>query len=117
MKLSPLVACSACALLLSLPTLAQKAEERSASPAAGTSAAAGGGAPRRGVPLLANQTREQFFDGLDSNRSGTVSRAEAEAAPPLAIIFIETDANGDGELSAAEFDRVLLILPDGTAVR
>jgi hypothetical protein len=69
------------------------------------------------VPLQQNQTRQQLFERLDANQSGSVSRSEAEAAPALVVIFVEMDANADGELSAAEFERVPLSRPDGSAAK
>jgi hypothetical protein len=32
------------------------------------------------------------------------------------VIFVEVDANSDGELSAAEWSTVPLVAPDGTRV-
>jgi hypothetical protein len=69
------------------------------------------------VPLQQGQTRQQLFERLDANRSGAVSRAEAEEAPALVLIFVETDVNGDGELSVIEFGRVPLSNPDGSAAK
>jgi hypothetical protein len=69
------------------------------------------------VPLPQDQTRQQLFERLDANGSGSVSRSEAEAAPALVVIFVEMDANADGELSAPEFERVPLRKPDGSAAQ
>lgn len=120
MRSSRLLFGGALALLVSLPLPAQdkdKEKPPGASPSTGASgaASAGSGSAARGsVPLQPNQTRQQLFDKLDSNKSGSVSRVEAQEAPGLVVIFIETDANSDGELSAAEFGRVPLVNPDGT---
>jgi hypothetical protein len=76
-------------------------------------ASAGRSGPGR-LQLRQGQTRKQLFDSLDTNGSGSISRSEAEAAPPLVVIFVESDTNSDNEISAAEFDRVLLLAPDGT---
>jgi len=61
--------------------------------------------------------REQTFDGLDTNRDGVISRKEAEGDPDLIIIFLETHANNDGQLSRAEFVVVPIMPEDGSAVR
>ena len=81
--------------------------------AAGTGASS---AARGSVPLQSGQTRQQLFDQLDANKSGSVSRTEAQASPALMLIFVDVDANADGELSAGEWDAVPLVNPDGTRV-
>ena len=63
------------------------------------------------------QTRTQKFDQLDKNHDGTISRAEAEASPELVLIFVDTDTNADGSISAVEFQVVPLAQPDGTQVK
>ena len=81
------------------------------------SAAGGASSSARGsVPLQSGQTRQQLFDQLDANRSGSVSRNEAQASPALMLIFVDMDTNADGELSAAEWNAVPLVNPDGTRV-
>jgi hypothetical protein len=118
MKLRNLIAGGALAVLASACASAQDKERApSASPSTGASGAAAGStsAARGSVPLQQNQTRQQLFDKLDSNQSGSISRGEAQESPPLLLIFIEMDANTDGELSAAEFSRVPLVNPDGTS--
>ena len=80
-----------------------------------TDSAAGTGASsaRGSVPLQSGQTRQQLFNRLDANNSGSVSRTEAQASPALMVIFVVMDANADGELSAAEWSTVPLVAPDG----
>ena len=122
MKLRNVILCGAIAALASACSWAQdKDKASSASPSAGPSgaASAGGASAARGsVPVQQqNQTRQQFFDKLDTNHGGSVSRTEAQASPELMVIFIEMDTNTDGELSAAEFGRVPLVNPDGTPAR
>ena len=80
--------------------------------AAGAGASSAGGS----VPLQSGQTRQQLFDRLDTNNSGSISRTEAQASPPLMVIFVNMDANSDGELSAAEWVAVPLVDPVGTRV-
>jgi hypothetical protein len=108
MKLRNLVLGAAMAGLTLACTSAREAD--SAASAGGSSAARGS------VPLRSEQTRQQLFERLDANKSGTVSRAEAQQSPPLMVIFVEMDANSDGELSAVEWGEVPLVTPDGTRV-
>ena len=108
MKLRNVVLGGAMAALALACTSARKTD--SAASAGGSSAARGS------VPLQSGQTRQQLFDRLDANKNGSVSRAEAQASPPLMVIFVEMDANSDGELSAAEWGEVPLVNPDGTRV-
>jgi hypothetical protein len=61
------------------------------------------------------QTRKQVFDGLDTNRDGMISRAEADAEAALVSIFVSTDANSDGMLSPIEFAVVPIAFGDGAA--
>ena len=121
MRLAAMIACGACALLVSLPAAAQEKEkEKGASPAAGadSGASAGGSSAARGsVPAQQGQTREQRFEQLDSNRDGNISRGEAQASPPLLAIFVETDANSDGTISITEWQVVPLAEPSGAPVK
>jgi TolA-binding protein len=114
MKLSrSLLTAVLCAGLAS-PAAAQdkpRNEDKSSAAASGSSAAKGS------VPLTQNQTRQQLFDQLDANHNGSVSRAEAQESPALVLIFVETDANGDGELSVIEFGSVPLSNPDGSPAK
>jgi hypothetical protein len=138
MKLVHLAVCGASALCLAASALAQTqspppsgTSQPSASPSSptspsgspsgsasgGTSASGGASAARGKVPVTQNQTRKQKFDQLDSNHNGTISREEAAAAPALVIIFADTDTNGDGNISATEFEVVPLVQPDGSPVQ
>jgi len=107
MKLSRSLLTAALCACLALPAAAQDKprKEDQSSAAAGAS-----------VPLQQNQTRQQLFDQLDANHNGSISRAEAQESPALVLIFVETDANGDGELSVIEFGRLPLSNPDGSPV-
>lgn len=102
------------ALAFSLPACAQ---DQSRSQQDKGQAAGAGATASRGVPLQQNQSRQQLFDKLDANKSGSISRAEAQPEPALVVIFVETDANGDGEISVAEFAAVPLTNPDGSAAK
>lgn len=121
MRLPALIACGACALLVSLPAAAQdKGKEKSTSPAAGAGGTAGAGstsAARGSVPVQQGQTREQRFQELDKNRDGSISRGEAQASPPLLAIFIETDTNSDGTINITEWQVVPLTDPGGAPVK
>jgi hypothetical protein len=77
------------------------------------------GASTRGKVAVQQQgqTRKQFFDKLDTNGDGSISRAEAQASPALVIVFPDADTNSDGALSVVEFEAVPLANPDGSAVQ
>ena len=81
-----------------------------------TSAPRTDGSGRSAAHLLSGETRGQFFDRLDANHSGSISRAEAQASPELVLIFVDMDTNADGELNAAEWVVVPLVTPDGIRV-
>lgn len=118
MTVSHLMLGGALALLVSLPAPAQDkppAQDKSSSGASGAASAGSGSAARGSVPLEQNQTRQQLFDKLDANHNGSISRDEAQESPALVVIFVETDANSDGELSDSEFAQVPLVNPDGSA--
>jgi hypothetical protein len=77
----------------------------------------GGAAPQTGaVHAMRGMTRQQAFDWLDTNHDGTISRAEAQANAELVAIFMATDANNDGMLSAVEFAAVPITFDGSTAV-
>jgi Ca2+-binding EF-hand superfamily protein len=134
MKLSRLILCGASALCMVSFAFAQgtssadKDKSSSGAPAAsgqsgqsasgqsGQSSAAGATTARGKVPVQQNQTRKQFFDQMDKNNNGSISRSEAQASPALVIIFTELDADSNGELSAAEFEKAPLVQPDGNPV-
>lgn len=109
MKLRHLILCGAIAALAACGSTRDERMAPSAS-------AAGSSAARGAVPVQQNQTRQQAFERLDTNNNGAISRSEAQASPPLMVIFVEVDTNSDGELSAAEWGEVPLANPDGTRV-
>jgi hypothetical protein len=131
MKLTHLLVCGASALCLATTVFGQSSP---GSPGAGTttpgasggsgstSGASGGGASRgasstRGLQVPQGTTRSQYFNSLDTNKDGSISKAEADASPALVIIFVESDANNDGSVSRSEFDNIQMMTPDGTAVK
>ena len=122
MKIFHLAACGASAVLFALSAAAQTQPSTPSAqpggPASTQRGAASSGATAKGsVPVQQNQTRKQKFDQLDSNHNGMISREEAAASPELVLIFIDTDANSDGDISEVEFQVVPLVQPDGTAVK
>nr|WP_136252808.1 EF-hand domain-containing protein [Ningiella ruwaisensis] len=46
---------------------------------------------------------EELFNSLDVDQSGTISQSEASAHATLSAMFDEVDADGDGEITYAEF--------------
>jgi hypothetical protein len=54
------------------------------------------------------RARLDAFRQLDANGDGVLSRAEAAKRPEVAAGFQGADANRDGRLSFAEFERIAL---------
>lgn len=52
----------------------------------------------------AGATKEKTFASLDTNKDGSVSRAEIAAHAELAAKFKDADKNSDGKLSRSEYD-------------
>jgi hypothetical protein len=128
MKLAQLILCGASALWLAATAFAQSSPGSGAPPAAsgsGTGASGSGGAQgsssgssaKRGLQVPKGTSRSQYFNSLDANRDGSISKAEAEASPALVVIFVESDTNADGQLSRSEFDNIQMQDTDGTAVK
>jgi hypothetical protein len=115
-----------CALATFLITICAAAQT-STSPATGaTSAPAGSSAAnpgtnaeraKKGLHVKQGQSRKQTFDKMDIDHDGFISRDEAQADPILVILFVDTDADNDGRLSAAEFVLVPITQEDGAAVQ
>ena len=66
--------------------------------------------PATPVPAATQGTAQQMdqaFARADRDRSGGLSRAEAEAYSAVRLNFEELDANKDGVLSRAEFERAV----------
>jgi hypothetical protein len=115
MKVAHLIACSASALCLGLTACAQYSGPSQNAGASSDSSRVAGSANRAALHAQRGQSRQQVFDQLDTNRDGVISRSEAEASPELAAIFVETDANGDGGLTVAEFAVVPIAFDYSTA--
>ena len=116
MKVVHLIACSALPLCFGVTGCAQYSGPEGANAASSDSTWVAGTSKRAGLRAQRGYTRQQIFDQLDTDRNGVISRSEAEASPDLVAIFVETDANGDGTLSVAEFDVVQIVfVDDGTA--
>lgn len=58
-----------------------------------------------GQPLPRDYGSPPPFKQLDTRGSGFLTPAEADAYPPLANDFIHADANRDGRVSRAEYER------------
>jgi len=52
----------------------------------------------------AGATKERTFASLDTNKDGSIQRAEIAAHADLAAKFKDADKNTDGKLSRSEFD-------------
>jgi hypothetical protein len=115
MKVVHLIACSALLLWFGVTGCAQYSGPEGANAASSDSTWVAGSGKRAGLRAQRGYTRQQIFDQLDTDRNGAISRSEAEASPDLVAIFVETDANGDGTLSATEFDVVQIVFVDGIA--
>ncbi|HEY4249929.1 MAG TPA: EF-hand domain-containing protein [Roseomonas sp.] len=83
------LAAGVCSALLALPGLAQTPTAPAAAPSPEAAAAA------------RQQARERFFRQYDTDRDGTVTRAEYDAA--RAAQFRATDSDGNGALAPAEY--------------
>jgi hypothetical protein len=119
MKFVQMAACTAVALCIAAPAVAQTNTPQPSSPPAATSGTTtkDANAQKRSMKVKQGQTRKQTFDKLDTNHDGYISRSEAEASPELVLIFLDTDTNGDGQISPAEFMVVPIMQEDGTMVQ
>jgi Ca2+-binding EF-hand superfamily protein len=52
----------------------------------------------------AGATNERTFSSLDTNKDGSIQRAEIAAHADLAAKFKDADKNSDGKLSRSEYD-------------
>jgi hypothetical protein len=116
MKLARVFACSALGLCIAIPVVAHS---QSGTTSGGSASATAGStdSQKHSMHAKKGQTRKQIFDRLDTNHDGMISRSEAQADPDLVAIFVDMDANSDGQLSPVEFVIVPIALEDGTAVQ
>lgn len=52
----------------------------------------------------AGATKARSFSSLDTNKDGSIARAEVAAHADLAAKFKDADKDGDGKLSRSEYD-------------
>jgi hypothetical protein len=52
----------------------------------------------------AGATKSRSFTSLDTNKDGSIARAEVAAHADLAAKFKDADKNADGKLSRSEYD-------------
>lgn len=97
-KRSPAILALAAAALFQLPAAAQAPAAR----APDTRPAEGEAAPSpEAVAAMRQRFRDSFLQQYDTNRDGTVTRAEYD--PVRDEMFRRTDANKDGSLSEVEY--------------
>ena len=73
--------------------------------------AAGGASAPAPAPTLPAATGYSPFDGLDFNKDGRLSLAEAAGYGDIVVRFHRADRNKDGKLTKAEFDRLEKLPP------
>jgi hypothetical protein len=104
-------------LFVGLPAASQSGAQQKDGMSSGKSSATAKMGDRSPMHVPTGQTRKQTFDQLDTNHDGMISRAEAQASPDLVILFVPSDANGDGQLSPAEFAVVPIVDASGASVQ
>jgi hypothetical protein len=57
-----------------------------------------------GAAATAGASAPQSFESLDTNKDGSIARAEAAAHADLAMKFKDHDKDSDGKLSREEYD-------------
>lgn len=80
-----------------------QAQATPATPAVPPTAEATAATPATPAAPPAKASGKTNWSDLDGNGNGTLSAAEAQGMPSLAKIFVEADANADGELSQDEY--------------
>jgi hypothetical protein len=63
----------------------------------------------------AGATKERTFASLDTNKDGSIQRAEIAAHADLAAKFKDADKNTDGKLSRSEYDAMAKASGSGAA--
>lgn len=71
---------------------------------AGAAVAADDAKSKADTRASAGATKERTFASLDTNKDGSIQRAEIAAHADLAAKFKGADKNGDGKLSRSEYD-------------
>lgn len=66
--------------------------------------AQGSGTMKSDTKASAGATKERTFASLDTNKDGSIQRAEIAAHADLAAKFKAADKNSDGKLSRSEYD-------------
>ncbi len=85
------------ALGLLMAATAASAQDQQTAPAPENTAPAQNGGEHRGPP-----SAESVIARLDTDKDGTISKAEAAASPRMAQRFDTIDTDHDGKLTAAE---------------
>lgn len=71
---------------------------------AGAAGAADDAKNKADIKASAGATKERTFASLDTNKDGSIQRAEIAAHADLAAKFKDADKNSDGKLSRSEYD-------------
>ena len=71
---------------------------------AGTAYAADDAKNKTDTKASAGATQARTFASLDTNKDGSIQRAEIAAHADLAAKFKDADKNSDGKLSRSEYD-------------
>ena len=72
-------------------------------PPTGDATSATSAVPATPAAPVAKASGQKNWSDLDGNGNGTLSVTEAKEMPSLSKIFVEADANADGELSQDEY--------------
>ena len=58
---------------------------------------------QKATSLKSKTAGSQSWNELDSDKDGSLSKAEASADPGMKALFAKADTNGDGRLTADEY--------------
>lgn len=67
------------------------------------------------VPATPATPARKSWSALDLDKNGSLSKAEAESVNSLSKVFVEADANADGQLTADEYKAYLAASGKGAA--
>lgn len=67
------------------------------------------------VPATPATPARKSWSALDLDKNGSLSKAEAESVNSLSKVFVEADANADGQLTADEYKAYLATSGKGAA--